>query len=50
MPKTRKKFNWEVLDKDGLLIDILTMSRDESKKYKKDFPEHILMEIDYNDD
>lgn len=49
MPKTRKKFDWEIYDENDEFIDILTMSRDEAKDYKKKFPKHQLQEIMYND-
>lgn len=48
MPKTKKKFDWEVYE-DGDCIDILSMSRTEAKKYQIQFPNHILKEIGYTD-
>lgn len=50
MPKTRKRFNWEVFDKNGSFLDILTMSRSESKEYKNKFPDYKINEIGYTDD
>ena len=49
MPKTRKKFNWEVFDESGNFLDILTMSRNEAKVYQKQFPNYKLREIEYTD-
>lgn len=49
MPKTRKKFNWEVFDEKGRFIDIFTMSRNESKVYQEQFPDYKLQEIGYTD-
>ena len=34
MPKTTKPFDWEVYDENGEFIDILSMTRDEMKRYK----------------
>lgn len=50
MPKTKKKFDWEVYDKHMNFLDILTMSRDEAKNFQKQFPECALKEIRYTDD
>ena len=33
MPKTKRKFDWEIYNKEGEFIDILTLSRDEAKIY-----------------
>lgn len=49
MPKTKKKFDWEVYDKDDEFIDIITMTRDEAKNYKKDFPNYRLQELGYSE-
>lgn len=49
MPKTRKKFDWEIFDEEGEFLDILTMSRDESKIYLKNFPNHQIRELGYTD-
>ena len=49
MPKTTKLFDWEVYDKDGNFLDILSMTRDQSKEYRKANPELIVNEIAYND-
>lgn len=48
MPKTKKKFDWEVY-KDGECIDILSMSRNEAKEYINHFPDLQLQEIGYTD-
>ena len=45
MPKTLKLFDWEVYDQDGEFIDILTMTRDEMKKYKGDHKGYTISEI-----
>lgn len=50
MPKTKKKFDWEIYNKDGDFIDMLTLSRDEAKLYQKKFPDYILKVIAYTDD
>lgn len=49
MPKTNKKFDWEIYDSNGELLDILTMSRSEAKEYHKKFPSLTLQEIMYNE-
>lgn len=49
MPKTKKRFNWEIYDEKGTFLDILTMTRDESKNYQKTFPKYKLQEIGYTD-
>jgi hypothetical protein len=49
MPKTRKKFDWEVYDKNDEFIDIITMTRDEAKRYLESFPSYRLQEISYTD-
>ena len=49
MPTTKKKFNWEVFDNNGNFLDILTMSRNESKIYQEKFPNYKLHEIGYTD-
>lgn len=49
MPKTKKLFDWEVYTDTGELFDILTMTRDQAKQYKKEFPDMLLNEIGYND-
>jgi hypothetical protein len=49
MPKTKKKFNWEVFDQNGNFLDILTMSRNEFKVYQEQFPDYKLQEIGYTD-
>lgn len=48
MPKTKKRFDWEVYDEEGEFLDIITMTRDESKNYKKKFPKYSLQEIGYS--
>ena len=50
MPKTTKPFDWEIYDENGEFLDILTMTRDESKEYQKTHPNYTLTEIGYNDD
>ena len=47
MPKTKKKFNWEVYDNNGNFIDILTMDWKEAYDYKKEFPKHKIYKIEY---
>jgi len=49
MPKTKKKFDWEVYDNQGEFLDILSMTRHESKEYLKKFPNYKLQEIGYSD-
>lgn len=49
MPKTKKRFDWEVRDKDGKFLDILTMTRNEAKDYAKKRPDLVLQEIAYTD-
>lgn len=49
MSKTKKKFDWEIYDRDGEFLDILSMSRDEAKNYKKEFPHYKLQELGYTD-
>ena len=48
MPKTRKKFDWEIYE-NGNCIDILSMNRSEAKEYQLRFPNYILKEIGYTD-
>ena len=48
MPKSRKKFDWEIYE-NGDCIDILSMTRGEAKRYQEQFPNHILKEIGYTD-
>lgn len=50
MPKTKKKFDWEIYDEHNDFIDILSMTREESKKYKERFPDHILLELGYTEE
>ena len=50
MPKTKKKFDWEVYDDNGEFIDILTMSRTEAKEYQLNFPSYRLQEIEYTNE
>ena len=50
MPKTKKKFDWEILDEEGEFIDVLSMTRDEAKIYKNKFPLYTVKEIGYTDD
>lgn len=49
MPKTKRKFDWEIYNKEGEFIDILTLSRDEAKIYKNKFPDYVLKVISYTD-
>jgi hypothetical protein len=49
MPKTKKLFDWEVYTDSGDLFDVLTMTRDQAKQYKKEFPDMIIKEISYHD-
>ena len=49
MPKTKKRFDWEVYDENGEFLDIITMTRDECKNYKKKFPHYSLQELGYSD-
>ena len=49
MPNTKKKFDWEIYDGDEF-IDILSMTRDEAKEYRKQFPNFEVLEIAYTDD
>ena len=50
MPKTTRKFDWEVYDENNEFVDIFTMSRSEIKDFKKDHPGYTLKEIGYSDD
>lgn len=50
MPKTNKKFDWEIFAEDGEFIDILVMSRAEMKEYQKVHPEYTVKELSYTDD
>lgn len=45
MPKTTKKFDYEVYDKYGDFVDILSMTRDEAKRYKQNNPDLELQTI-----
>ncbi len=45
MPKTTKKFDYEVYDKHGDFVDILSMTRDEAKRYKQNNPDLELQTI-----
>lgn len=49
MPKTNNKFDWEIFDENDEFLDILTMTRDESKEFLKSHPTYSLKEIEYND-
>lgn len=49
MPKTKKKFDWEVYDEQGEFLDILSMTRRECKEYQAKFPNYKLQEIGYSD-
>ena len=48
MPKTRKKFDWEIRE-NGQFIDILTMTRSEMAEYRQQFPQYEIKEISYTD-
>lgn len=50
MPKTKKKFDWEIYDIEGEFLDIISMTRTEAKKYQEMFPDYKLQEIMYTDD
>lgn len=50
MPKTKKKFDWEVYDENGDFIDIISMTRNESKNYKNKFPKYTLLELGYTEE
>ena len=50
MPKTTKPFDWEVYDENGEFIDILSMTRDEMKRYKNKHSKYTLNELGYTDD
>lgn len=49
MPKTTKKFDWEIYDGDEC-IDILSMTRSEMKEYQKLYPNYKISEVEYTDD
>jgi hypothetical protein len=40
------KINWEIVDKDGNFIDVLSMTKDEKKHYLEQFPDYKCYEID----
>ena len=50
MPKTTKKFDWEIYDQDEEFIDILSMTRDEMKEYKDSHKGYQVKEIGYTSD
>lgn len=50
MPKTNKKFDWEIYDKNGDFLDILSLNRNEAREYQKKFPNHKMQEISYSED
>lgn len=49
MPKTKKKFDWEVYEGDEF-VDILSMTRAEAKLYQQQFPNQELLEIAYTEE
>ena len=49
MPKTKKKFDWEIYDGDEF-VDILSMTRDEAKLYQQQFPNQEVLEIAYTEE
>lgn len=49
MPKTTKPFDWEVWEGEDF-VDILSLTRNEAKEYRKKNPQYTLKEIGYNDD
>ena len=49
MPKTKKKFDWEIYEGDEF-IDILSMTNDEAKMYQQQFPNHEVLKITYTED
>lgn len=50
MPKTTKKFDWEIYDQEEEFIDILSMTRDEMKQYKDSHKDYTVKEIGYTSD
>lgn len=50
MSKTNKRFDWEIYDNNGNFLDIISMTRAESKLYLQKFPNYHLTEIAYTDD
>lgn len=50
MPKTTKKFDWEIYDQEDEFIDILSMTRDEMKQYKNSYKDYTVKEIGYTSD
>jgi len=49
MPKTKKKFDWEITDENGEFIDVISMTNDEAKEYQKHFPDYDVSKIDYTE-
>lgn len=49
MPKTRKKFNWEIYNEDGEFQDIISMTRHEMKSFINLYPKLKVKEIEYTD-
>lgn len=49
MPKTKKRFDWEVYDEDDEFVDVISMTRDEAREYLKKFPKYSLQEISYTE-
>lgn len=50
MPKTTKKFDWEIYDESGEFIDILSMTRDEMKNYRINHKDYSITEVGYTND
>lgn len=50
MPKTRRKFDWEVFDERGEFLDMLSFTKEEAKEYHKKFPKYKMQEICYSDE
>ena len=50
MPKTNRKFDWEIFNEKGEFIDMLSFTRNEAKEYHKQFPNYKLQEVCYSDD
>lgn len=50
MPKTTRKFDWEIYTTDGDFLDILSMTRKEMKTYQENNPDKVVKELGYTDD
>ena len=49
MPKTNKKFDWEIYEGDEF-IDILSMTNDEAREYQRNFPNQEVLKITYTEE